>query len=435
MFQHHSGSDYPASLNASGDHEATGQKEGVFPFGDDFGSLRGIDDLMAPLPQGPGRLPGDFYYDDHDDVVRGVSMAGMPSQPSSLFGKDVFSGGALDEHPSGLSFDMMPTSVAPFAQGTHETFGPGDVPPNQPSDEHFQFEATTVVLKAKHPHVLGNAVLEFLETQVVSSIRKLRRSKYAVQADVFLDAVTFCAKIRIWTIAAKSTSDGEEYAVEFRRSSGDMFKFADVYRQLCSFLAAHFPEIRGVAAEARAGFLPPPSPLESGHLEEASVAPLLDMAGMDMSPNLQTEAASALSRLAREDSHAAKLLCSANAFDVFAELLTVDAVSTAWPTAKLLSVLMTYKEAGQCVAEHSILQVMIQKIMSSSLDRNVLLQLTKAVSLGVRCCAPLLPVASTQELQGLLQNAVQVLSEDSAKGALTSQALSTLHDTLLELEQ
>merc|ERR550514_2731589 len=66
-----------------------------------------------------------------------------------------------------------------------ERFSEADSPPEAPADLSFRFEPTTLygpVESGAAPCDLANRLLDFLDTQVVSSVTKVRRKKFTIKA-------------------------------------------------------------------------------------------------------------------------------------------------------------------------------------------------------------------------------------------------------------
>merc|ERR1719343_981302 len=86
------------------------------------------------------------------------------------------------------SFDTeVPTSAVTTRMATSASlfFVVGDVPPALPSSPFFTLSATTLRVASDAPHELGLRLLGFLRTEVVASITKISREKFAVKAEVY----------------------------------------------------------------------------------------------------------------------------------------------------------------------------------------------------------------------------------------------------------
>lgn len=430
---------------------------GTFPSELGFPSVQGDfyrenTDIMRGISIGSSAPPNykfsdsDFYC-EQDDVVRGVTMTGVPMPgQDSLLGKVMgdsyeteFFGGsegfpnkysAFKEQKFFQSIQPQSEPIPVFSLTPHEKFQQEDVPPMQPQSQHFHFEPTTVYIKTTTPHMLGNSVLDFLESQVVASVTKVSRKKFTVKADAFLENIMCSTKIRIW----ETQQEKGEFAVEFQRRAGDPFTFGDVYRQACFFLSGRFQgAMRGGPANAGERILPPPPPLENFERDEADVAPLLDMAAMEQVPSMQAEAASVLAKLACEDPNVAKLLCKAESFDEFAKLFKGERLDITYPAARLLSALVMYKEAESVFAQHPLLKIIIQKVAEKATGQIVRLELVKVISAAVRRCVGMISAETAQELRLALESAMQSIQELNKKEA--SAVECGLQEALLDLSQ
>jgi len=252
-------------------------------------------------------LLGDFYCEP-DDVTRGVILFD-PMLVSGLDGclpgmdPDFSKGG--DYYQKGLSmpsdFDMG-CGFAPPPLGFTEfgatapsalaksgvQFSDTDILPRVPSDEFFSFRATTLDIHCDRPPLLMNSFLEFLDTQVLNTELKVTTKKYAIKAEVFLDNMK-C------TLKARAYQQGPSLiAFEIERKSGDTLTFARVYQSAAKYLQQqNFAIVRGMPQEPLGGSLAPP-PLPGGAVDIRNYGPLLDMARLTESPELQAESAAAL---------------------------------------------------------------------------------------------------------------------------------------------
>lgn len=344
----------------------------------------------------PTSLSGDFYREP-DDVERGVSLAPPPplgglAGSASPFGdcyqdaNDIFKGvpmGIADLH-SGFMDGLDPFSGFPgkfeLGSGTTkdeasvrpERFMESDSPPQAPSDLAFSFESTTLYTPAEGgaipPFILANRLLDFLDTEVVSSVTKVRRQKFTIKADVFVGSIMCTIKIRVYSASR------DNYAIEFQRRRGDCVAFSNTFERVARYLA---PDLCVAAVAGREELpielpLPIPSDTLMG-IDEAGLQPLLDMACHN-----QAEAAAALAERV-QDSQAAAALCSAPVFEVLASLLQSDQVDVAYPTARLLSRLATRKEAATLFHTKGLLPVMQAKAKSAASHAPVRQELTAAL--------------------------------------------------------
>lgn len=383
--------------------------------------------------ESPTFTPDNEYYAGENKVTRGIPMAGLAhvGGSDSVFGKvmgdsenwgpSAYMGIAKDEN-FGMLAGLQPV---PLFQGTvtDDSFVQDTQPPTHIQNEWFFDEATMLRIQTNSPHNLGNTVLEFLETQVVASVSKVNRHKYTVKADAFLDNIMCCLKVRIW----KCPEEDEAYIVHFHRRSGDAFTFGHLRAQAFNFISARFSVPSLIEVDDYLP-LPPPPPLEVGPLDERDINPLLDVLGLPIA-TMQAEAASVLSKMACEEPGTAKLLCKNSAFDQVEWALSCDQLSVTYPIARLLSVLVLQKDAEHPLAEHNLLNAMIQKAGYSQTEQIVRLELAKAISTAMRRCAPLLSTERAEKLQHSLEQAIQ----DMGQGKSSMQARNSLEDALLEL--
>merc|ERR1719316_634460 len=126
---------------------------------------------------------------------------------------------------------------------------------------------------------------------------------------------------------------------------------------------------------------------------------------MEKLPEMQAEAASVLARLSSKDPKIAKILCKEDTFDLFVKLLGNDHLDITYPTARLLSTLMIYKEIEHPLSKHCLLKVVVQKVANEGTDRIVRLELVKMFSAAVRRSVGLIS-SSAHELRTTLMEAL-----------------------------
>lgn len=414
------------------------------PYRDASDAMRaGVPMAEFGWPSQMQKPSNDFYCDD-DDVVRGCSIAQAPGL-DSLFSKP-----SEDDMASGFFNSFMPQtfgmplkdgaySLAPSSsvalQGSARPlrFQQDDVPPAPPNTAHFNFEATSLFITTNEVHNVANGILDFLDSQVIASVHKVRQRKYSIKVDLFLDHIMCTTKIRIWKMKSKHN----HYAIEFQRRGGDPFAFGDGYRRCIDFLVLQFPEISERSIEAngtekqRSMPPPPPAPVDSNDRSEeeldVELFTLLDFAGMHQFPNLQAEAAQGLAKVACDDVCVAKYLSKFDVLDKLLPLLLCDSVEVVYPTARMLSAVAMH--AASPIAEHSISKVLITKINDPKSNQLVRLELAKAVSAAVRNCPHLISTARAHNLQCLLESTLHDLPNAPDMDVVRS----TLHDVLIDL--
>jgi hypothetical protein len=159
-----------------------------------------VDEAMMPPGMGsdfyhnPVDLKGSGYADSSihafmtDSLGSGGLLPYSDSDPFFQAGAPFKEFGAGYDDPDDLMLlKHHPTLDLP------ERFTPIDEPPLPPTDEYWKFEVTTIHLKterAKEGYKIGNHLMAFLQTKVVSSIRKVREpsktyfQKFSIKADV-----------------------------------------------------------------------------------------------------------------------------------------------------------------------------------------------------------------------------------------------------------
>jgi hypothetical protein len=364
---------------------------------------------------------GDFYA-EQEDVYRGVSMGGA----TGLSGMDAMNK-ALGADIYGAPSDSTSFGGYVSPASSTENFHAGDVPPDQPQSAHFHFEATTVFVTSDTPHLLGNAILQFLGAQVVASVSKISIKKFAIKADCFLEHIMCSLKVRVW-----KTPQGE-FAIEFQRRQGDSFAFGDVYSQACQFLKSRFPTMRGGPSEfvERLPAAPPLELSEEYPWNEEDLTSVLEMAKMHTFPILQAEAASSLAKMSCEEASAMKILHTKETLDVLQTLLGAQELDIIYPTARVISELAKYEVEGH-LAQHGILQAAISTCGATDTAQIVRLELAKAASESVRrSVAAMVSPAISDGLSRALEDAMKEL--DEKPGVMPIR--NSLQDVYWELKQ
>mmetsp|Transcript_31599 Transcript_31599/g.57452 ORF Transcript_31599/g.57452 Transcript_31599/m.57452 type:complete len:428 (+) Transcript_31599:90-1373(+) len=329
--------------------------------------------LVADPAEGFQFTPGDFYREE-DNVFKGVSLQpGFGELPEELlFQQDLASPvlNALDKSSVGLS------SVDRFNEEHH--------PPAAPDSNFFQYEVTTLQVSTAEPFTIGNELLNFFSSKVVSSLLKVNRVKFSIKAEVFMNGAMCTLKTRTYS------QRDDTYAIEFQRRSGDSITFNYAFQQAVNFLKSSFVTVPGhkELVDEALDLLPPPlqrhgSPTSS----DGEISPLLDMAGLHEHPGLQAESANALAEMA-QDGTAVMSLCTEAAFQEFQKLLQSDNTDVAYPTACLLGRLALCPEASEFFANQSLLLIILHKIDSKSTRELIQKELAQALASAIRHCAP-----------------------------------------------
>uniref|UniRef100_A0A7S1W608 Uncharacterized protein n=1 Tax=Alexandrium catenella TaxID=2925 RepID=A0A7S1W608_ALECA len=335
------------------------------------------------------RLPGDFYR-EADDNTRSASLALEPELLISSFGRldyGAFPGlsgipGLVDSAPSWYGYKAQQSASCAFEEQypvqrvgrfTDASLAPRVAGP------FYGLAPCTFSASGCSPAGLGNRLVDFLETQVTSSITKLNREKFTIKADVFIHGAACTLKIRLY-----SRERGVVVA-EFLRRRGSCLCFGSAYRQAGEYLRPLL-DVIGMPEASDDCELPP----RSCEVDAAEVSPLLDMAGFSDLPSLQAESAAALEEQVRDDKVAASL-CTPHAFERFKSLLKVEETAVAHPTAQVLSHLSLRSEAMPCFADEELLSIITSKVQSevtSSLVQQELAQvLTNALSRCSTTCS------------------------------------------------
>jgi len=298
---------------------------------------------------------GDFYREP-DEVVRGVTL------DMGFTGFEEDQKGIDEVHKCGLKQGPTLTSAAPFA-GRGARFQYGDVPPGRPGDAWFQLEATTTIIKDMSPVDLGNSLLDFLDEEVAAIITKLNRKKFSLKAEAFVDGLACKVKVRVYQ------QEGDAFAVEFQRRSGDCITFNHLYQQAKQFLKKRAdPYSKPYVSENIS--------MESLAFENTvgnecndAIAQILEVAEGTQDRRFQAEVASSLAALARQNPGKAAQLCAQPAIDVLRQFLCSDCFSVVYPTACLLSSLSRCPEAARILFDQDILGIMIDKVWMESTGR------------------------------------------------------------------
>lgn len=389
---------------------------------------------------GPMHKANDDYSttsSSDDDVVRVCSKAHATEYDSNVFGKQtegLFTNLMPETLGCGLKEDDLYSSihcpsVALQGSACPLRFQQDDVPPVQPTTEHFHLLESTTFITTKEIHNVANSILDFLDLSVIASVQKIRPQKYSIKVDIFVEHIMCTAKIRIWKVESKEN----HYAIEFQRRAGDAFIFTDAYSRCLDFLALQHAEFSGASGQEKQKAVASPQapPTECSEMSDkeldAKLFNLLELASAEQCAKSQAEAASALARLACDDVCIAKYFSKAEVLDKFLPLLSCDAIDVAYPTARMLSAVAM--NATTSIAEHRIAEVVIKKISEPGTKHLARLELAKAVSAGIRSQPHQITLAQAQQLQQHLESSIQNLTGDP----INSLIRSSLQDCLLEL--
>lgn len=419
---HHDSSDLDPKLFRSMQEEIEGWRHPTTLTGDFYREpdnvYRGLSlsqaSLEAPRLSPFNGLTGDFsdFYCEPDEVLKGISVS--PDAQSSLLG------GSLDLLKKGFSSKASECpSKASAALAGDERFTEAHCPPDTPNDPFFKLEVTTLTLSSRTPWEIGNDLLDFLKTRVVSSITKVNRHKFTVKADVFVEASMCALKARIYH------GEHATYVVEFQRRSGDAVTFNRVFQQATDFMSPRFVPVKATF-EANPNLdcqemLRLPMTETKGEL-----APLLDMAGLLDLPTLQAECAAALAEMA-QDARMASRLCTRRTFEEFKKLLQADQTDVAYPTARMLLFLAQCPEAVPCFTDRGLLSMMLDKVQSTATSALVQRQLAQALNAAITRCAVHL---SQQVSDDIMSDLITAIKDIGFRDSLTARDLKEAQLTL-----
>mmetsp|Transcript_21115 Transcript_21115/g.52871 ORF Transcript_21115/g.52871 Transcript_21115/m.52871 type:complete len:508 (-) Transcript_21115:337-1860(-) len=356
---------------------------------------RGVSMVAGPQGEmfdGAWKGAGDFYSMP-EDPHRGVSMAPNPlgfvgadiyssfdfPEPSKVWNSAPGSIGGLGSSTlsSGLNTGKLVDSIYqpgfefenPVANSSESgkynilkntaRFPETQRPPALPTDHLFALEeATTIHLSLSgkvEPSKIGNDLVDFLEDSVAAAILKVNSKKFTVKANVFIENCMCTIKARVYH------TGGSKYALEMQRRSGDAVVFGATFQKATEYFdeRLYFGSTRTIPAAVSAALAKPAvQPADTIELQ-----PMLDMAAMEEPPSLQAEAATALAELvAFQPAAVSGQLCCQEAFDRIRRLLHSDKQEVAYPTARLLSQLAKMSEAGPFIADHSFVQLLVEKV-------------------------------------------------------------------------
>jgi len=433
-------------------------------FGDFYSAespiTRGVSMPTTFHGRGMEHFGGDCYT--MPDVVRGVTC----NQPSSL---DVdFTGGAVDSQ--GFSLDhkgsgteafggdyyarpdlnllgqlsdlhfgaaassapVMESSAEPSlhiprnsqgslqatTQSSNPRFSNNDLALRVPVDAFFTFEVTTLVVVGASPSGLMNSFLDFLTSEVVASILKVRQPKCSIKVDVFIDNVMCTLKARCYQL------EPAKLALEIQRRKGDPVVFGELYDQASNYLQRRFSIERGMPLEPHKSSSSdsgvPSLPTQKLDLED--VRPFLDMARHSQSPQLQAEAAVALAALI-QNANSIDILCSdSGAIADIAKLLEKEQLCIALPVAQLMLELAQ----GRNAAEHfrELLPKLLEKVRclhaspSSSASSLAGRQYGQALAIATQSCKQQLSQETTSKLASDMADLMSATSNSAVYGPL-----------------
>lgn len=346
-------------------------------------------------------MTGDFSHDNIEKLLDDVACE-LPATPGMLTMSPFF------WPPLSVDSSSFPGSDMAKVDPEHpEHFQDpkqfNGLPPKPPSSQHFTFAPTTVFLEGRAPQQIAESVVDFLTSQVVASVTKVRPEKYTIKAEVFVQAVSCTIKVRVYDYEGK-------YAVELQRRSGDAFILQSTYCLLAAFFEAQRAGIFGVASAPWAQpVLPELVPTEAD-AEVYSVEVLTPVLTMATVGGLEAEAASALNAMVNGGGASVAALFAApdKIGSTLTELLESGCLDTVYPATRCVSTLAACGEADSILAHHGLLQKMALQAVTELRTAQGLVgtALAQAVADAVHCCAGSLTPAAARELQQVLNDAI-----------------------------
>lgn len=189
--------------------------------------------------------------------------------------------------------------------------------------------------------------------------------KFAVKLNVFDKGSMVCSlKFRMY----KQRSG--ELVVEFQRRSGDTVAFHSILEQACSKSESHLTCTK-----------PPVNATQPSDQPEGSViaqcTPLVEMLCFVDAPQMQAEAAASLANVASQDQIVD--VCSAPLLNTIKNLLQIDRIDVAYPTACLLSTFAECASVRTLLEDSGLISAMEEQIVSAQKTLLVKQQLGAAV--------------------------------------------------------
>lgn len=389
-------------------------------------------------------------YLEFDNMIHGTPMnkdpfwlPSMNNSPSGYFvGKDVnfwsgegFNHSMLGPNSRTSTFCTSPplssTGTGPGAvhvAAESQQFQEHYIPPKAPSSEHFVFAPTTLFLESCAPHDTANRLMDFLTSEVVASVRKVRPEKYSINAEVFVEAASCTIKVRMYS------HDGK-YAVEVQRRSGDVFVLNSTYCLLEAFLEADGAALLPASGMQASTLLLPQLDTTQQYADVQSlelIAPVLKLGAFS---GLQSEASCTLAAVAKGGHSSAAALLSAptEVATILTDLLASESLDTVYPATQCISALATYNEADAILAHPGLLQKMtLQAVAELETSYGLVgTALAHTVADALHCCGGSLTKAAAKELQHLLDDA---MNHDMLKANIVARShleQAVLHTHLL----
>lgn len=295
-------------------------------------------------------LLGDFYQEA--DVTRSCMVDCNVLDWQAHFGKHVFDVPVSSPWKDHSLVQQLQRSE----ERSEERFWPTDEAPGVPTESGNLGMTTCSVYFLSAPDV-GNRLLDFFGVEEGFHVTKVNRTKFKIKVVALACGLVCELKVIIY----RHVTDGA--TVEFRRESGDVVAFNDVYCRASQCLTMVRTNNRedGTHKKIRLNF----SQAFSGHMPEVqdSLEPLLQMAGCEQNPELQAQAASGLYSIAQDPQMTARL-CTPVVLAVIQNLLSVHHLAVVYPTACFLSAIAQFQAGRQCCYDLGLPQLMRAKLHS-----------------------------------------------------------------------
>jgi hypothetical protein len=389
---------------------------------------------------------GDFYREP-DDTCRGLTLGLQEFHdfPTNLgydfetFGQDPYNYKLTGTLQGDTSFDKKQTYEAAAAASSAEQpleFVEGFEVPLVPDDPYFNLSPTTLYVSPTSgrllptPAQIGNLLIDFLKTDVNSSIEKVRPRKFWIRANVFLKSEAHGVRYSMCTIKIRiyKALDGS-FVIEFMRRTGDALVFNKVFQQASRYLKNHV-KIMGDDGD----ITPPPSfmgmqiPFFLAKRDEAMMlGPVLEMAATVSQPSLQAEAAAALAEgLSDQDGQLDKdlvdSLCTEQVFQAVRHLIRATDMGVLFPLARFLLQLISSAQADDFLSKDGLLEDILSKTLGMDTCAVVASEMSQVLAISIPRCAQSLPQEAAASLRKQLSTAAAVATINEVQANLRAAA-------------
>jgi hypothetical protein len=313
--------------------------------------------------------------------------------------------------------------------------------PSLPEEQEMDLSNTTLSVMPFEKGVvqtsaeLGNALLDFLQTEVISAIDKVKPSNFWIRSRVFIKtgprAVqhTICfLKIRIYKAAVNQKS----FFVEFARRSGDALVFSTIFGQASRYLQKRMDvtTVSGnVIPPAMGGMhIVPLFPIEP--VKATVLTPLLDMAAMTSQPSLQAEAAATLADIIEQgkegeviDKSVAESLCTDRVFQAVRKLICASDIGVLYPLARFLLLICSGSaKADGFLAKDGLLEEILRKTFGIGNSFVVAKEMSRILSISLPRCTHMLAQNAACSLHEQLSIAANMATGEEVQTNLREAA-------------